>query len=308
MPPAAPQGAGDVARTADWQPPPGGHARADAHVEPGWEPQPGSQPPEGAPRDVRLPLRELLSQGVQLDGAGFRVGVTAAALALVPVALIAPGLPDLPGSLLQFGGYFFTNAVLVQLLAACYVRGRPQIWPAYGTAARKVPALFGAAIVQGVAVVLVIAPLFVVLPSGPELPLLVAAPLLLFLLGRWSLYAQVIVLENQGPLAGLRRSWSLVRGSTLRVLAVFAVFSLFSIVSSVAVLSLLEEFVMGSLDPFVAMLLDTSVDVVVAPVVPAGLTVAYFDLLGRADRSRFRRPARPAPAVPSGGPSPLLTR
>lgn len=256
------------------------------------------------PPPTRLPLRELLAQGVQLDGAGFRVAVTAAALALFPVALVATGLPDLPASLLESAAYFYAEAVLVQLLAVLYVRGRPEIWSAYGIAARKVPALVGAALVQGAVVVLVVAPLLVVLPSGPELALLVAAPIVLLLLVRWSLYAQVIVLENQGPLAGLRRSWSLVRGSTLRVLAVFALFWLFSIVSSVAVLSLLDEFLRGSLDPLVVTLLGTSVDVVVAPVVPAGLTVAYFDVLGRTERWRFRRSAVRQPAVAPDGPSP----
>jgi hypothetical protein len=284
-----------------WQPPP------DWEAQPRWQSPAATEASQApTPRAARLPLRELLAQGVQLDGAGFRVAVTAAALALFPVALVAAGLPDPTASLLEIAAYFFAEAVLVQLLAVLYLRGKPEIRSAYGIAARKVPALVAAALVQVVVVVLVVAPLLVVLPSGPELGLLVAAPIVLFLLARWSLYTQVIVLENAGPLAGLRRSWSLVRGSTLRVLAVLALFRLFSIISTVAVLSLLEGFVTGTLDPVVLTLLGTSVDVVVAPVVPAGLTVAYFDVLGRTERWRFRRSIVREPGAPADGPSPAL--
>ena len=48
----------------------------------------------------------------------------------------------------------------------------------------------------------------------------------LFLLVRWSMVAQVIVLEGTGTLGSLRRSWALVRGESFRVLWLIVVSAL----------------------------------------------------------------------------------
>ncbi|HET6319038.1 MAG TPA: hypothetical protein VFG86_21500, partial [Chloroflexota bacterium] len=58
--------------------------------------------------------------------------------------------------------------------------------------------------------------------------IILAAPfgLLVYILGRWWMFIAAIVLERQGPIDGLRRSWQLTAGHWFRVVGILLVVSL----------------------------------------------------------------------------------
>ncbi|HEX9374376.1 MAG TPA: hypothetical protein VF897_25395, partial [Roseiflexaceae bacterium] len=58
--------------------------------------------------------------------------------------------------------------------------------------------------------------------------IILAAPfgLLIYILGRWWMFIAAIVLERQGPIDGLRRSWQLTAGHWFRVVGILVVVGL----------------------------------------------------------------------------------
>jgi hypothetical protein len=97
----------------------------------------------------------------------------------------------------------------------------------------------------------------------------------LILITVWSVAAPVVVLENPGVFAALRRSRELVRGSGWQVFAVIAVLYIM-----VGVVSLLIEGIAESAGSGVGIVVRVIVGVLTAPLSALAASVLYFELRG----------------------------
>lgn len=99
---------------------------------------------------------------------------------------------------------------------------------------------------------------------------------------RWMFAPQAIVVENLGGIAGLRRSWQLVRGTFLRVVGIYILMSILiglltsgpTYVLQIAV-SLLPNFVVATI---LNQVIVAVITLLVQPLQFAILTLLYFDL------------------------------
>ena len=115
--------------------------------------------------------------------------------------------------------------------------------------ARKVPAVMGSALLLLIPASLILAPFVMPIlasptnpPAGASLALLIAVPLLLILACRFLLASTTAVVEGLGPLAMLKRSWELTRGSTAKLYGMFLLFLIAALIVVAA-----TQFVIGSL-------------------------------------------------------------
>jgi hypothetical protein len=162
-----------------------------------------------------------------------------AAIAAGDIPTFDPGLLPTFGLLLLMG---ILGAVLSGLLVGSAVmvigdsifRGRPvTIRSALTTGVRRLPALLGAGLLYALAIFgvsllgIAFSGLFIVgggFAAFLGLVVLVGTVVaVVFIALRWSLLIQTVVLETQGAVEGLSRSWRLVAGSGWRVLG-YAIF------------------------------------------------------------------------------------
>ena len=115
--------------------------------------------------------------------------------------------------------------------------------------ARKVPAVIGSALLLLIPATLILAPFVLPIlarptnpPPAASLALLIAVPLLLIPACRFLLASTSAVVEGLGPIAMLKRSWGLTRGSTAKL---YGMFLLFMIATLIVVSA--TQFVAGSL-------------------------------------------------------------
>ncbi|MFI7441335.1 glycerophosphoryl diester phosphodiesterase membrane domain-containing protein [Nonomuraea indica] len=160
---------------------------------------------------------------------------------------------DLPGGFLaQFGGPLVSLAVgfvvvtmltgvLTRILGRAVFGGGMTAGEAWRLTRRRVPALFA---VVGLQAAILLAPLLVVgllvwalVASGSSvspggavagffLVMLLYVGYVLFFRTRFAFAAPAVVLEGRGPLAAMRRSWTLVSGGFWRVLGILLLTSL----------------------------------------------------------------------------------
>jgi hypothetical protein len=110
---------------------------------------------------------------------------------------------------------------------------------------------------------------------------------------RFLLVLPVLVLERRSPIAALRRSADLVRGATWRTLGIFFLATLVigvitTVVNPLFLPGAMEGYLTGSSAiPIVVTALSGVVNAVVTPILPALITVMYFDYA--------RGPLAPAP-------------
>jgi hypothetical protein len=127
-------------------------------------------------------------------------------------------------------------------------------------------------------------------PDGSELGGLVAVvvvlaaiAIIIVAVARFALAIPALVLERLGPIPALRRSWSLVEGSTWRTFGIVLLAGLvLTIIASVAtplyVPGVMEGIVSGSVGSFVIVaLVSGAIQILIGPVIPTLLTVLYFD-------------------------------
>ena len=124
--------------------------------------------------------------------------------------------------------------------------------------------------------------------------------LVVFLVVRWSFMAQAVMLERTSAVAALRRSWSLVAGSSWRVLGYTVLFALLIgmvglLVDTVVTLLfgtglrlVSGRLVFESVPYIVGSLTNALVALALAPISIIGLTLLYFDL-----RHRHGEPTMP---------------
>lgn len=114
----------------------------------------------------------------------------------------------------------------------------------------------------------------------------------LILITIWSVAAPVVVLENPGVFAALRRSRELVRGNGWQVFGVIVVVYIL-----VAVVSLIIEGIADSAGSGVGIVVRVIVGVLTAPLAALASSVLYFELGGSSSK---QAPAAEGPGV--GGP------
>jgi hypothetical protein len=116
----------------------------------------------------------------------------------------------------------------------------------------------------------------------------------LILITIWSVAAPVVVLENPGVFAALRRSRELVRGNGWQVFGV-----IFVVYIMVGILSFIIEVIAESAGSGVGIVVRVIVGVLTAPLTALAASVLYFELGGSASK---QAPATEDPGVGAGGP------
>ena len=98
---------------------------------------------------------------------------------------------------------------------------------------------------------------------------------------RWLFAAPIVILERLGPVAALRRSWRLVRGSTGRVFGITVLVGLITGILSTAVSALLSvatQFGDDTLRLILNQLTTLLADVVILPISLIVIVLLYYDL------------------------------
>ena len=123
------------------------------------------------------------------------------------------------------------------------------------------------------------------LAFGGLLALAATLVLTIFVSVRWTFWPQTVVLEDQGPLRSLGRSWRLVSGSTWRVVGYALLFGLAAgiLEGLLAQLGLIVvDTLSGMLSETLRVILrfgvNTLAALLLAPIVPVAMTLLYVDL------------------------------
>lgn len=228
---------------------------------------------------VPLALAFLVVPGVLLDLAmprqGAQPGAPGAGWLLLFVAVIVIGL---------------LGQLAIQWLALS--PGTP-VRDAIERAARRVPWVFAAGVMLAVPIALLLLPLVMQIAANPKSPppgaaaaLLLAIPLLLIPAARLILMSAAAVAEELGPVAMIKRSWTLTRGSTLRLYGLLLLFCVAILVVMLAVQSVVGSLVivaLGQPEPWTvsALLISLAVQLAQAAVsVP--LTILFARLYAQA--------------------------
>lgn len=142
-------------------------------------------------------------------------------------------------------------AALVGQLAIIWLSISPKanVREAINRGARRAPAVIGSMFLIFIPAALILAPFVMPIlasptnpPPGASLALLIAIPLLLIPASRLSLASTTAVAEGLGPVAMLKRSWALTRGSTAKLYGMILLF----LIATLALLAA-TRFVVGSL-------------------------------------------------------------
>jgi len=218
-----------------------------------------------------------LEMGGQLAGGSPDYGLLGQSLAGLGLTILAALLNSLiTGTLI--------NGALARAMAASYLGQPIGILEAYHLGWRTFLSLFGAIVIA--------TPVFMILYFGviSLICCLIALPALIWIIARWSVFTQTIVLENLGPLAGLRRSQALTDGHTWRIIGILLALGVFlflltSIPEGIAAaitFLVATDFVTNPTAYAIITALQTLVSMVsnilVLPLGLAVLTLLYFDL------------------------------
>lgn len=182
-------------------------------------------------------------------------------------------------------------------IADSIFRGRPTTMrAALGVALRRAPALVGAQLLIVLAAygALLLGTVFgAVLMAGGGIAVFFGLVVIvgafaatLFLVVRWTLVAQAVVVEEVGPVDGLSRSWRLVAGSGWRVLGYVLVVGLMGLLFGLA-LTAVPQSILGldptrSMDIAIGTVFDGMAALLFTPVTPLVMLLLYYDLRFRA--------------------------
>ena len=231
-------------------------------------------------------------------------------LIALPGALVQAAMPVTPSNQLPEPGLWLAlvpvaiAATLIGNLAISLLALRPgtSVGEAIQHGARRFPAVLGAALLVGLASMLVMVPV-VVLAAGaavalgnPGLAAIAGLPmvaLLVFLWTRLIMLNPVGAVEPLGPVAILRRSWSLTQGHFWRLFAFLILLLLVAMVASAAVAAVGGLVVVvlagppapGSLSFYLVLILSALVQAVLSSVFAVTVARIYVQLVP-ADRSQ----------------------
>ncbi len=111
--------------------------------------------------------------------------------------------------------------------------------------------------------------------------ILVGIPLFFYLLVKWYFFAQAIIVEGKDPIAALRRSSDLIRGSWWRVFGIGIVFVCIFILLTIAMS--IPTILMGLINGILGNIVASIASIVIFPVLPIAATLVYLDLRVRKD-------------------------
>jgi hypothetical protein len=216
--------------------------------------------------------------------------------------------------LVSFIGGLLLSPALIATIARVH-QGEPvSLGDAYASAFRSVLSILGGSILSGLAVLGVIVA-FVVLGIlvavaggdsglggvGVVIATLGAIVAAVYLVIRWTVWSQAVVLERRGPVEALVRSWSLMRGSMWRVLGIVFVTGIALLIAGL-VLGVIGGILGAALPNGWQGLPAAMLGILTASWVPIVTTLIFFDL-----RARREGPAM-APVVttsPAATPAPM---
>ena len=213
------------------------------------------------------------------------LGLLGVAGAMVLTSIVAGGL---------------TTAAVAVAVAETRLGGRPTMLAALSRVVRRLGALvmtmltvIGAVAAVVVAGLVVVSALISLAPDPASgglavfLGLVAAVGVVVsvaFLAARWALWPQVVLLEGRSGAAAVGRSWRVVAGSTGRVLGYGLCFSIAAGVLSQLLAQLASIGIDVATDPagpgalVLRLLVGAGVTILMAPLVPAAMTLLYFDL------------------------------
>ncbi len=186
----------------------------------------------------------------------------------LPLALSSVG-PRLLLALLGYALSIVAQGAIVCTVAQQYLRGRVDVIECYRRAFRRAIPLLLATLVFGLMLV----------GSGILILLLVGIPLFFYLLASRFFFSPAVVLEGMGPIAALKRSRDLVRGSWWRVFGIGVVFVLIFLGLGIAVLA--PGLILTIFNKTLGSALLTALGALVSPLGAIGTAVVYFDLRAR---------------------------
>jgi Membrane domain of glycerophosphoryl diester phosphodiesterase len=184
------------------------------------------------------------------------------------------------------------TAAMTRAVGDIYLDHPSSVGSAYGAVGRRIGAVVGVALIffgVGIGILavtsgLLIGAVFVFGPAGAALlVLLVPAAVVVAILvyTRWLFAAPIVMLERAGARAALRRSWHLVRGSTMRVFGITILVGIITGILSAIVGALLSVATQAG-DDNVRLILNQLATLVVAVVIqPISFIVVvllYYDL------------------------------
>lgn len=172
------------------------------------------------------------------------------------------------------------GAALVDAAAAGAAGVPTDVDAALATALRVAPPVLTLSVILGLGVIGVSGLVAAAVVAGAGIVLLAVIPVVLFVAASWALAPVAIVVEAAGPVASLRRSWSLAAGRRWRILGLFLVLGLGQLVLSLlaAIAAALVPVPSGWPDRIAAVVTGT----LWAPAYWSALTVAYLTLRGPA--------------------------
>ena len=200
----------------------------------------------------------------------------AAAILLVQVLLVQP----------------VATAAMTRAVADIYLEKSTSLALVYGAVGRRVGAVVGVSLLlllAGLGIVVAVGVLLVaaLLAAGqagaailiPLVPAAIFVAILVFT--RWLFASPVVIIEQAGPVAAMRRSWHLVRGFTPRVFGITLLTGLITGILSAAIGALLTIVTQVG-DDNVRLLLEQLasliVSVVVQPITFIVVVLLYYDL------------------------------
>ena len=190
------------------------------------------------------------------------------------------------------------TAAMTRVVGDIYLEQATSLAAVYGAVGRRIGAVVGVSVLLllvGVGIIaaafaLTLAALLGLGQSGGALLLLII-PATVFavivLYTRWLFAAPVVILEHLGPVAAMRRSWHLVRGSTARIFGITLLVGLITGILSAAVAALLSvatQFGDDNLRLVLNQLATLVVSVLIQPISFIVVVLLYYD-------TRIRREA-----------------
>ena len=184
------------------------------------------------------------------------------------------------------------TAAMTRAVGDIYLDKPTSVGAVYTAVAHRIGAVIGVSVLLFLVGVGIVAAVFVlslgaVVAAGQAgaVLLLVIVPAALFAVivfyTRWLFAAPIVILERLGPVAALRRSWGLVRGSTGRVLGITLLVGLITgILSTVvgALLSVATQFGDDNVRLILNQLATLIADVLILPISLIVIVLLYYDL------------------------------
>jgi hypothetical protein len=225
-------------------------------------------------------------------------------LIALPGALIQAAMPTTPPNQLPEPGAWLLLvplaivATLIGNLAVSLLALRPgiSVGEAIQQAARRFPVVLGAALLVGLASILVMVPV-IVLAAGaavalgnPGLAAIAGLPMLALLVFLWTrllMLNPIGAVERLGPVAILRRSWTLTRGYFWRLFAFLILLLVVAMVASAAVTAIGGILVVllagppepGSLSFYLVLILSTLVQAALSSIFAVMVARIYAQLV-----------------------------